>query len=157
VPVNQAEADCIAQGGAWVNGACVLRSPVRTDTTVVSTLPTFPLWDTLDCTTLKTKIAEYNAILSTSRFSATVVDAYNTEIAKGNAIYTAKCNVTTPPLAVITTPPMGGGFGGGGGGGLGEEPIPQEEIKEEPKKSGTKGLLLILGIVGVLYFLTRKK
>jgi hypothetical protein len=153
---STAEADCIARGGAFINGQCILRAPTRTDAPIVDTLPNFPVWDSLDCTTLKTKIAEYNAILSTSRFSATVVDAYNTEIAKGNAVYNAKCNVpSTPPIAIIPTELVGrgGGFGGGGGG-LGEEPVVQEPIKEE--KKGMGGLLLLLGIVGVVYYLTRK-
>mgnify|MGYP003643697443 CR=1 FL=1 len=152
-----AETTCINGGGAWINGACVTTTnPKVTDTPIVSDLPTFPIWSSLDCTTLKDKIAEYNATLSTSRFAQNIIEAYNTEIAKAQGIYNGKCNATptttTPPIAIIGG--GGGGFGGGGGG-LGEPP-PSDEIIEEEKKGGINGLLLILGVVGVLYFLTKK-
>jgi hypothetical protein len=185
---SSAETNCINSGGAWINGACVTStSPKITTTTVpptsttteppkttiadapvVETLPTFPVWSSLDCTTLRDKIAEYNAILSTSRFGATIVEAYNTEIAKAQAIYNTKCNVTTPapttstttitPLIPIGSIGGGGGVfggrgGGGGGGGLGEPPTDVAPVEEK----SYLGLYLILGGLALLYFLTRKK
>jgi hypothetical protein len=160
VEQSPAELTCINGGGAWINGACVTSTnpKVVTDTPIVDELPTFPVWSSLDCTTLKDKIAEYNAILSTSRFSQAIIDAYNTAIATAQGIYNGKCNATPsiPPIAVIdNSGGGGGGFGGGGGGGLGEPP-PSDEVPQEEKKDGKYGWLLILGIVGVLYLLTKK-
>lgn len=146
-----AQQNCIASGGAWINGACVLNPSPRTD---VNTLPNFPVWDSLDCATLKSKIAEYNATLSTSRFAQNIVDAYNTEIAKAQAIYNTKCNIT-PPTPTILVPNVGGVFGGGGGG-FGSPPSdeapPMAEVVDNKK-----GILIILAIIGAVYFLTRKK
>jgi len=144
-----AETTCINSGGAWINGACVTSTSPKP---LVDTLPNFPVWSTLDCTTLKDKIAEYNAILSTSTFAQNVVEAYNTEIAKAQAIYNGKCNVTPP--APIVLPPIGGGIFGGGGGGFGEPPT--NTVAPQEKKSNM-GLYLILGGLALLYFLTRKK
>jgi hypothetical protein len=163
-----AETTCIANGGAWINGACVTSTspkPVPPTTTtvadapVVDTLPTFPVWSSLDCTTLRDKIAEYNAILSTSRFAQNIVDAYNTEIAKAQAIYNTKCNITPPtpspaPAPITILPVGGGGIFGGGGGGLGEPPTDVAPVEEE---KSNLGLYLILGGLALLYFLTRKK
>jgi len=170
-PTNSAEANCIASGGLYQNGVCITSTSPKplpttttttvTDTPIVDELPTFPVWSSLDCTTLKDKIAEYNAILSTSRFSQAIIDAYNTAIATAQGIYNGKCNATptptTPPIAVIdNSGGIGGGGGfGGGGGGLGEPP-PSDEIIEEEEKSGLSGWLLILGVVGVLYLLSKK-
>jgi hypothetical protein len=165
VEQSPAELSCIASGGLWsggINGTCTTSSSPKplADAPVVDTLPTFPVWSSLDCTTLKDKIAEYNAILSTSKFSATIVEAYNTEIAKAQAIYNGKCNVTppapSPAPAPISILPVGGGgiFGGGGGGGLGEPPTDVAPVVEE---KSNMGLYLILGGLALLYFLTRKK
>jgi hypothetical protein len=150
----QAQQDCIASGGAYVNGVCINNPSPRTN---VTTLPNFPVWDSLDCATLKSKIAEYNAILSTSRFAQNIVDAYNTEIAKAQAIYNTKCNIAPPPPSTPTiTLPIGGIFGGGGGGGFGAPPSdevpPMEEVVDNKK-----GIFIILAIIGAVYFLTRKK
>jgi hypothetical protein len=170
VEQSPAELTCINSGGAWINGACVTSTSPKTlatttttvtDTPIVDTLPTFPVWSSLDCTTLKDKIAEYNAILSTSRFSQAIVDAYNTAIATAQGIYNGKCNATptptTPPIAVIDNSGKiggGGGFGGGGGGGLGEPPSSDEVPQEEEK--GKFNWLLILAIIGGIYLLSKK-
>jgi len=165
---SPAELTCIANGGSWsggYNGTCIAstRPKPLIDAPVVDTLPTFPVWSALDCTTLKDKIAEYNAILSTSKFSQTVIEAYNTEIAKAQAIYNTKCYVTppapAPAPAPITILPVGGGGGGifgGGGGGFGEPPSDEVAPPVEEEKSNL-GLYLILGGLALLYFLTRKK
>jgi hypothetical protein len=146
----QAQQDCIASGGAWINGVCVVRQGTRTD---VTTLPNFPVWDSLDCATLKSKIAEYNATLSTSRFAQNIVDAYNTEIAKAQAIYNTKCNIAPPTPTILL--PTSGIFGGGGGGGFGAPPSdevpPMAEVVDNKK-----GIFIILAIIGAVYFLTRK-
>lgn len=173
VEQSSAELDCINSGGLYQNGVCITSTSPKpvpqtttptttvTDAPVVDTLPTFPVWSSLDCTTLRDKIAEYNAILSTSRFAQNIVDAYNTEIAKAQAIYNTKCNVTppAPSPAPITILPVGGGGGGifgggGGGGGLGEPPTDVAPVVEE---KSNLGLYLILGGLALLYFLTRKK
>ena len=149
-----AETTCINSGGAWINGACVTASSPK----LIDTLPTFPVWSTLDCVTLKDKIAEYNAILSTSKFAQNVIDAYNTAIATAQGIYNGKCNVTPPAPITPLIPVIGGGgiFGGGGGGSAPEDEQPQEEVA--PNESGKKiGIILILALIGGLYFLTRKK
>lgn len=158
-----AETNCINSGGAWINGACVTSTSPKpisvATTTVVDTLPNFPVWSSLDCTTLKDKIAEYNAILSTSRFAQNIVDAYNTEIAKAQAIYNTKCNVTPPTPAPtpnpIVLPPIGGGIFGGGGGGFGEPP--SDAVVPPVEEKNNMGIYLILGGLALLYFLTRKK
>lgn len=147
-----AETNCINSGGAWINGACVTSTSPKP---IVDTLPNFPVWSTLDCTTLKDKIAEYNAILSTSRFAQNVVEAYNTEIAKAQAIYNGKCNVTPPAPAPIIAPSIGGGIFGGGGGGFGEPPI--DEVAPIEEKKSNMGIYLIIGGIALVYFLTRKK
>jgi hypothetical protein len=165
-----AETTCINSGGAWINGACVtstnpkvvaLTTTTGTNTPIVDELPTFPVWSSLDCVTLKDKIAEYNAILSTSRFAQNIIDAYNTAIATAQGIYNGKCNVTPPTPITPITPIVeiggggGGGFGGGGGGSAPEEPQPQEEVA--PDESGKRiGIILVLALIGGLYFLTRK-
>jgi len=146
---NPAETTCINSGGAWIDGACVTSSSPKPP--VVDTLPNFPVWSSLDCVTLKDKIAEYNAILSTSRFAQNIIDAYNTAIATAQGIYNGKCNVT-PPAPIV---PIVGGFGGGGGGSAPEEPIIEEEVA--PDESGKRiGIFLVLALIGGLYFLTRK-
>jgi hypothetical protein len=168
---SPAELTCINGGGAWINGACVTSTNPKvvasttttlTNTPIVDELPTFPVWSTLDCITLKDKIAEYNAILSTSRFAQNIIDAYNTAIATAQGIYNGKCIVTPPtpitpitPIVEIGGGGFGGGFGGGGGGSAPEEPQPQEEVA--PDESGKRiGIILVLALIGGLYFLTRK-
>jgi hypothetical protein len=130
-------------------------SPSLTDTQARCTtdvLPTFPNWSSLDCTSLKDWIDRINSTLSTSRFTTDIANAYNNALASANATYTTKCY--TNPNAIVVLP--SGGIGGGGiGGGVGatdEEQLPQAE-----ENKSNNGLFLILGIVGVLYFLTRKK
>jgi hypothetical protein len=152
---SPAETTCIANGGAWIDGACVISSSPKDN--VVTNLPNFPVWSSLDCVTLKDKIAEYNAILSTSKFAQNIVDAYNTEIAKAQGIYNGKCNVTPPAPASIVLPPIGGGgiFGGGGGGGFGEPPI--DEVAPIEDEKNNMGIYLIIGGIALIYFLTRKK
>jgi hypothetical protein len=157
-PPNSAEATCVNGGGSWINGACVTSNSPKND--VINTLPNFPVWSTLDCTTLKDKIAEYNAILSTSKISQQIAGAYAEEIAKAQAIYNGKCNVTPP--APITILPVGGGdvVGGGGGigggGGFGEPPMDVVETPPVEEKKSDIGLFLIIGGIALLYFLTKK-
>jgi hypothetical protein len=149
----QAQQDCIASGGAYINGVCVNNPSPRGGE--VNTIPNFPVWDSLDCTTLKSKIAEYNATLSTSRFAQNVVDAYNTEIAKAQAIYNTKCPIKDETTAIIIPPNVGGVFGGGG---FGEPPSDESGMTTEETSSNNKTtFLVLLGIVGLLYLLTRKK
>jgi len=157
VEQSPAEISCIAGGGLWsggINGTCTSGSSPK----IIDTLPTFPVWSSLDCTTLKDKVAEYNALLSTSRFAPNVVEAYNTAIATAQGIYNTKCNVTPPAPAPIVLPPIGGGgFGGGGGGGFGEPPKDEVAPPVEEKKKSNMGIFLIIGGIGLLYLLTRKK
>jgi hypothetical protein len=145
---TQAQLDCTNSGGAWINGACVSSTMPK----LISTIPTFPIWDSLDCASLKTQIAQLNATLSTSKFAQNVVDAYNTEIAKAQSVYNVKCDVAQPPTNVIL--PVGGGiFGGGGGGGIGEPPTDEAPTQEKKNYSW----LIIIAILGGAYFLLRKK
>jgi hypothetical protein len=97
--------------------------------------------------------------LATGTFSGRVVDAYNTQLATARTIRAAKCikkeDTTTPTIILPTTPITGGGgFGGGGGGGLGESPIEGTPTIEEPKSN--KMIFVILGLIGLLYFLSKK-
>jgi hypothetical protein len=192
---SPAQTTCIANGGTWVNGACVTTTnpkilattttPTTTtvaDAPVVDTLPNFPVWSSLDCTTLRDKITEYNAILSTSRFTQEIINAYNTEIAKAQFLYNTKCNVTppapapspSPAPAPITILPVNSGIGigsgsgssgsggsRGGGSGFGKPPSDDESksttTKIEGKKKNYWGIILIIGGIGLLYLLTRKK
>jgi hypothetical protein len=102
--------------------------------------------------------------MMTARFSdTTILDAYNTQIALGETTYSSKCNATptTPPIAIISTPEPssggGGGIGGGGGGGgLGEPPSDEASTEEAPKPSSKKTWLVLLGVIGLLYLLTKK-
>lgn len=120
-------------------------------TQVVNSLPTFPVWDTMDCATLESEIARLKNLLAVSRFTQNIMDAYNNEITKATALKTVKCGVTN---AVIV--PTGGGFGGGGG--IGEPPMDeQQQTEEEAKGSSKKTLWVALGILGLLYFLTKKR
>lgn len=145
----QAQQDCTNSGGVWINGACITSTNPR----LITTIPTFPIWDSLDCASLKTQIAQLNATLSTSKFAQNVVDAYNTEIAKAQSVYNVKCDVAQPPTNVIL--PVGGGgiFGGGGGGGIGEPPTDEAPTQEKKNYSW----LIIIAILGGAYFLLRKK
>jgi hypothetical protein len=121
------------------------------NTNVVSSLPTFPVWDTLDCASLDSEILRLKNLMAVSRFTQNIMDAYNNEITKATAVKTIKCTTTN---AVIV--PMGGGFGGGGG--IGEPPIDEQpKTEEEAKGSSKKTLLVVLGIVGLLYLLTKKR
>lgn len=153
------------------------RTPPMGDTTITttpidtlpttSTLPTFPSWNTLDCNAIRSEVDRLKSVMMQSRFNdVATLDAYNTQISLGETTYTSKCNTpstpSTPAIAIIPTPEVGGGggggggFGGGGGGGIGEPP-PSDEVTEEAPQSGSKkGLLLILGLIGVLYLLTKK-
>ena len=156
---SPAETTCIANGGLYQNGVCITSNSPKPP--VVTDLPNFPVWSTLDCTTLKDKIAEYNAILSTSTLSQQIAGAYSTEIAKAQGIYNGKCNITPPapstPPELLTILPVGGGIGGGGGGGFGKPPINEVAPKPVEKKKTNMGLFLIIGGIGLLYLLTRKK
>jgi hypothetical protein len=136
-----------------------------TNTPITSTLPTFPNWSTLDCTTLRSEIDRLKSTLLTSRFSdPTTLDAYNTQIALGEATYTSKCNTpstpSTPAIAIVPTPSTSGGGGGigggGGGGGLGEPPSDETPTEEAPKPSNKKSWLVLLGVIGLIYLLTKK-
>lgn len=136
-------------------------TPPLTDTemkcTTTSDLPTFPDWSTLDCTSLKDWIDRINSTLATSKFSADIATAYSNALASANATYTTKCYTNPTPIVVVPTPttetPLGGsgGIGGGGGGGSTDDSLPQVE-----EKKSNNGLFLILGIAGLVYFLTRK-
>jgi len=130
-------------------------TPSLTDTqercTMSVDLPTFPDFSTLDCTSLKDWVAKINSLLATSRFTPDIATAYNNALASANASYTTKCYVNPSAVVVIPDAPIGGG-GFGGGGGSADEGLPQVE-----EKKNNNGLFLILGVIGVLYFLTRKK
>jgi hypothetical protein len=144
---SQAQLDCEANGGVWSNGTCT--TAPKTD------LPTFPNWDTLNCESLKAKISELESTMATSRFAPNVVDTYNSQLAYARSLVSSKCYVT-PPSTTTLAPVVGGGvFGGGGGGGFGQEPSTETPQVEE-KKSNI-GLFLVIGVVGGLYFLLRKK
>lgn len=115
-------------------------------------LPSFPNWSSLDCTSLKDWIDRINSTLSTSKFSADIANAYSNALASANASYTTKCYSSSTPIVVLPTPttPIGGGFGGGGA-------TPEEEgIPQVEEKKTNNGLFLIIGIAGLVYFLTRK-
>ena len=109
---------------------------------VVVTLPNFPNWELLDCSTLKSEIARIEGTMATSKFSAEVANAYNNALAIAKPLYNTKC-----PINPIT-------IGGGGGGGLGEAPT-DTTTPVATKKSYT--WLWILLAIGGAYFLTRKK
>jgi hypothetical protein len=101
---SPAETTCIANGGLYQNGVCITSNSPKPP--VVTNLPNFPVWSSLDCTTLKDKIAEYNAILSTSTFTQEIVNAYNTEIAKAQFIFNTKLppfTISVPPLKYVTS------------------------------------------------------
>ena len=131
-------------------------TPSLTDTqqrcTMSVDLPTFPNWSSLDCTSLKDWIDRINSTLSTSRFTPDIATAYNNALTSANATYTTKCYSASNPIVVIPSTGGGGLFGGGGGGGSADEPLPQVE-----EKKSNSGLFLVLGIAGLIYFLTRKK
>lgn len=115
-------------------------------------LPTFPNWSSLDCTSLKDWIDRINSTLSTSKFSSDIANAYNNALSSANATYTTKCYTNPNAIVVLPTPttPIGGGFGGGGA-------APEEEgIPQVEEKKSNNGLFLIIGIAGLVYFLTRK-
>jgi hypothetical protein len=116
----------------------------------------------MNCTDLTSEIARLSGIIAVSKFSMSVANAYNNQLALAKTTSTSKCSRSTnEPLVLIPSTDIGGGGGGiggggfGGGGGIGEPP-PSDEIIEEEKKGGINGLLLILGVVGVLYFLNKK-
>lgn len=145
---SQAQLDCEANGNIWSNGVCT-----------INTIPNFPNWDSLDCSALDSQISALSNTLATGTFSGRVVDAYNTQLATARTIRAAKCikkeDTTTPTIILPTTPTTGGGgFGGGGGGGLGESPIEGTPTIEEPKSN--KMIFVILGLIGLLYFLSKK-
>lgn len=164
-PTEVVTAPTVAQAPTTITGTpqqqvvsdTPVESPRTTNTpvssaNVISTLPTFPTWDNLDCNTLSSEISRLQTLLATSKFAQNVIDAYNTEIAKATAIKTIKCPSTNTAVIV----PTGGGFGGGGGGGIGEPPTNEEPKAEEVKGGNKKTLLVVLGIVGLLYLLTKK-
>lgn len=150
---SQAQLDCEANGGIWSNGTCT--NPRSTSGGTINTIPTFPNWDTLNCESLKAKISELESTMATSRFAQNVVDAYNSQLAYARSLVSTKCYVAptpTPPPA----PAIGGGvFGGGGGGGFGQEP--SADVPQAEEKKSNIGLFLVIGVVGGLYFLLRKK
>ena len=139
-----------------------------TTPSTTSNLPTFPNWSTLDCTTLRSEIDSLKNTMSTSKFTdPTILNAYNTQLALGEATYISKCNTPstppTPPIAILPTPPtsgsggeIGGGGGGGGGGGFGEPPSDATPTEEAPKPNNKKSLLVLLGVIGLIYLLTKK-
>jgi hypothetical protein len=141
-------------------------NPNATDT-LIDTIPTFPNWDTLDCTTLDAQITSLANTLAMGSFTQRVVDAYNTQLALARNIRNTKCPIkdnTTTAIIVPTTDTSGGGGGGigggGGGGGLGEPPSDESGTSTEETTSTTnnkKTFFILLGIVGLLYLLTRKK
>lgn len=155
--ISQAQLDCEASGGIWSNGTCTNPRSGSSSGGTIDTIPTFPNWDTLTCESLRAKISELESTMATSRFAQNVVDAYNSQLAYARSLVTTKCYVAPPPAVVVpVTPPSGGVFGGGGGGGgFGQEPSAEAPQVEEPKSN--IGLFLIIGVVGALYFLLRKK
>jgi hypothetical protein len=136
-------------------------------------IPEFPNLSNMNCTDLNSEVVRLTAIMAVSRFPPNVGNAYNNQLATAKTLYTTKCPIKNldnkelilTPIGGIVTPPIGGGGGGigggigggfGGGGGMApEEELPQEEIAPEESGSG-KGILLLLAIIGGLYFLTRK-
>jgi hypothetical protein len=148
----------------------ITTTPPRDTTTgdeiIPMEIPEFPNLSNMSCADLNAEISRLSSIMATSRFPPNVGNAYNNQLALAKTLYTTKCPVTppappTPVIPVIPVEPIGGGGGGfgggfGGGGGMApEDELPQEEIAPEESGSG-KGILLLLAIIGGLYFLTRK-
>jgi hypothetical protein len=132
-----------------------------------SNLPTFPNWSTLDCTTLRSEIDSLKNTMSTAKYTdSTILNAYNTQLALGEATYISKCNTpstpptpTTPsttPIAIVNPESTSGGGGGGIGGGFGEPPSDATPTEEAPKPNNKKSLLVLLGVIGLIYLLTKK-
>jgi len=155
---SQAQLDCEANGGIWSNGSCTMPPKNQPPSNTVTELPTFPNWDSLNCTALKSEIDKINQLMATSKFAPEIVNAYNTQLALANQSLLKNCSSkpTPPPTPIIPVVPVGGGgiFGGGGGGGFGEEP--QAEVPQEEPKSGFKQLLIVLGVIGVAYYFLKK-
>ena len=151
---TQAETDCIARGGAWINGACVIANqPAHTP---VSEMPTFPDFSAMDCASLGVQISSIQSTMATGFFTTEVANAYNNALASANSLFNTRCHTTTPPTTLIPVIPIGGAFMGGGGGGFVSAPTDQVAPIEEPQ-SNKKSIFIILGIIGIIYFLTRKK
>jgi len=124
-------------------------------------VPTFPDFSTLDCSALASQIASIEGQISQGNFTAQVGTAYNNALSTAKSLYTTKCNIASPPVIIAPIPnvPIGGGFGGGigGGGGLGEPPSDETNISEEVTNvSSNKSWLVILAILGGIYFLTKR-
>jgi hypothetical protein len=141
----------------------------------IEVLPTFPDWNSLDCSTLEQKIKEIDGKMAVETFTPSVASAYNTALANAKSVYISKgCDVkptptpidyapkgadvtptketpTTPTTGTTFTPTFGGGnFGASPSGGGGGEQV------EEPKKKNYSWLWLLL-IAGGIYIATRKK
>ena len=71
-----------------------------------SSTPTFPDWESLDCDSIEREIAALQQTLLTSRFSANVVDLYNTAISRGTAVKAQKCGIAPPVLGDNPLPPV---------------------------------------------------
>jgi hypothetical protein len=124
------------------------------ETPIVSISPTFPNWASLDCTTLKAKIDELNMTMATSRFGASVVDLYNSQLAIAKNLLQTNCPNENPNTDVTA-----GGFhgGGGGGGSAPEEGVPTEEQPATVENKSNIGTWLLLGGVALgLYLLSKK-
>jgi hypothetical protein len=153
---------------------------------VISNIPLFPNLSSMNCADLTSEIARLSSIMATSKFTPEVGNAYNNQLASAKSLYENKCTrqdrgdeiifvkppifdtpTPTPPTPIdtpvdkpIDTPVGGGGFGGGGfGGGGGIEPEPEQPPVEEgtpAKKDNRMGIIVLLAVIGGLYFLTRK-
>jgi hypothetical protein len=138
-------------------------STTTTSTTTSNTfqqtqIPTFPDFSTLDCSALASQIASIESQISQGNFTAEVGTAYNNALSTAKSLYTTKCNIASPAVIIAPVPsvPIGGGFGGSGGG-FGEPPADETNISEEVTNvSSNKSWLIILAILGGLYFLTKR-
>jgi hypothetical protein len=163
--VNSTTQTGSGSGGTIVGGVTGAGQQTETGTTTTDVqIPTFPNLSSMNCTELKNEITRLSDKIATSVFPINVANAYNNQITLAKSIETNKCSRTplteTIVINPIVTPSptgIGGGiFGGGigGGGGFGEPPSDVAPIVEE--KSNT-GILLIIGGIALIYFLTRKK
>jgi hypothetical protein len=118
---------------------------------IVGITPTFPNWASLDCTTLKAKIDELNRTMAVSRFTTSVIDTYNSQLAIAKDLLQTNCPNENPNTDVTA-----GGFGSGGGGGAPEDGVPTEEMPTEEGKSNIGTWLLLGGVALGLYLLSKR-
>lgn len=138
----------------------------------ISSTPTFPDWESLDCDSIEREIAALQQTLLTSRFSADMVDLYNAAISRGMAVKAQKCGIAPPvlgdsPLPPVSAPPppspspivvnpLGVSLSASS---LGVQPNSASQTKsdtEEKKKSSNLIIWLLLG-GALLYLLTSEK